>query len=120
MQAFTITQDADGIALKLSVSQPSAAPILIFASRPYNAGRRYCDKFHYIGTLPPPDGGECDITVQYVKVYPQPQPNSRVILQLVQQIDGWRDLLHRFEAIFRPIPPLPPPPAHSRATLSTP
>ena len=63
--ALNITQDSDGLALKLSVTKTPAADLLVFASRPYNAGRRYCDKFIYLGPLPTLAGGESDITAQY-------------------------------------------------------
>ena len=89
--ALSIAQDSDGVALKLSVTKAPAADLLVFASRPYNAGRRYCDKFIYLGPLPIPAGGESDITASYVKKYGQPWPGSRVIILTVQQSNGWRD-----------------------------
>jgi hypothetical protein len=118
VQALTITLDGDGIALKLSVAQAPAAPILVFASRPLNAGRRYWDKFRYLGLLPPSHEGQCDITAQYLKVFGSPWPNSRIILHLVQQVDGWRDLPHQVEAVFRPIPPVSPPSPRRQAPVA--
>jgi hypothetical protein len=100
--ALSITQDSDGIALKLSVTKAPAADLLVFASRPYNAGRRYCDKFIYLGPLPPPVGDESDITAQYIEKHGKPWPGSRVIILTVQQINGWRDQPRRIEAVFRP------------------
>ena len=74
----------------------------MYASRPYNAGRRYCDKFICLGPLPAPRRGQSDITAQYVKVYGEPRPGSRVILRIVQQVNGWRNLPQRIETVFRP------------------
>ena len=102
VKALTITQGGGGVALKLSVTAAPAAHILLFASRPYNAGRHYCDKFIYLGPVPPPTGGESDITAQYVEKHGKPWPGSRVILRIVQQVNGWRDHPQRIEAVFRP------------------
>lgn len=99
--ALSITQGQDGVALKLSVAKVPAGHILVFASRPYNAGRRYCDKFICLGPLPPPAGGETDITAQYVEKHGEPWPGSRVILLTLQQVNGWRDHPRRIEAVFR-------------------
>ncbi len=102
VEALTITQGRAGIALKLTVTQAPAGHVLVYASRPYNAGRHYCDKFIYLGPLPAPRAGQSDITAQYVKVYGKPWPGSRVILRIVQQVNGWRSLPHRIETVFRP------------------
>ena len=100
VRALAISQGSGGIALKLSVAEVPAGDILVFASRPYNAGRMYCDKFIYLGPLPAPVGGESDITEQYLKKHIPPWPGSRVIIRTVQQVDGWRDEPERIEAIF--------------------
>jgi hypothetical protein len=118
--ALSITQDSDGIALKLSVTTAPAADLLVFASRPYNAGRRYCDKFIYLGPLPAPAGGESDITAPYVKKHGKPWPRSRVILLTVQQINGWRDQPRRVEAVFRPNRPSAPQPKRRQVTPASP
>ena len=52
-----ITEGKGGIALKLSVATAPTAHILVYGARPYNAGRKYCDKFVYLGLLPAPEGG---------------------------------------------------------------
>ena len=103
--AFTITQGPDGTALKLRVTAATAGHILVYASRPHNAGRRYCDKFIYLGPLPPPDGDECDFTAPYAEQFGYPPPGSRVFLTFFQQVNGWRGVPHRIEAVFRPTPP---------------
>ena len=100
VRAMAISQGSGGIALKLNVAEAPAGHILVFASRPYNAGRKYCDKFIYIGPLPASVGGESDITEQYLKKHIPPWPGSRVIIRTVQQVDGWRDEPERIEAIF--------------------
>jgi hypothetical protein len=117
--ALTITQNGDSVSLNLTLASPPAAPILIFASRPYNAGRIYCDKYHYIGLVPPPDGGQSDFTAQYVNQYGKPRPGTRVILRLIQQLNGWRDLPHRLEAVFRPTQPPATPATRRKAPIAS-
>jgi hypothetical protein len=117
--ALNITEDGDTVSLKLTLAKPPTAPILIFAARPHSAGRQYCDKYHYIGLVPSSDGGQIDFTAQYINKYGTPGPNSRVILRLVQQVNGWRDLPHRIEAVFRPTqPPATPAPRRNSAVVS--
>ena len=118
--AFSITEGRGGIALKLSVAAGAAGHILIFASCPYNAGRKYCDKFIYLGLLPAPVGSESDITAQYVKKHGQPWNGSRVILKIVQQVNGWRDHPHRIEAVFRAAAPQSAKSKRRQATAASP
>jgi hypothetical protein len=101
VRALAVNQGSGGIALKLNVAGAPAGHVLVFASRPYNAGRKYCDKFIYLGPLPAPVGGESDITEQYLKKHGPPWPGSRVIILTVQQVDGWRDEPQRIEAVFQ-------------------
>jgi hypothetical protein len=101
--ALNISKDGDAVSLNLVLAQPFTGAILLYAARPLNAGRKYCDKYHYIGLVPPPERGQSNITAQYVKQYGQPRSGSRVILRIVQQINGWRDLPHRIEAVFLPV-----------------
>jgi hypothetical protein len=118
--ALSITQNRGRVALKLTVSRAPAGHILLYASRPYNAGRQYCDKFIYLGPLPAPAGGENDITEQYVKKFGDPPPGSRVFIRMWQQVNGWRDPPHRIEAVFRPAPAPSAPAKRRRTTLKSP
>jgi hypothetical protein len=117
VRALSITQGSAGIALRLLVTGEPAGHFLVFASRPYNAGRRYCDKFIYLGPLPPPTGGESDITELYLSKFGNPPAGSRVFINLWQQVNGWRDQPRRIEALFRPTPP-PAAPAMRRRVAS--
>ncbi len=117
--AFRITQGRDGIALKLSVTAAPAGHILLYASRPYNAARRYCDKFIYLGTLPAAVRGESNITEKYLRKQPPPWPGSRIFIRMCQQVNGWRDLPHRIEAVFHPAPAAATSPKRRHAAVST-
>ena len=99
--ALSITQEGKKVVLKLKLSGAFAGHILLFGARLFNAGRRYCDKFTYLGPVSAPVGGECDLTAPYVERYGIPWPGSRVILQTVQQVYGWRNIPRRVEAVFR-------------------
>ena len=99
--ALSITRGRAGPALKLRLSRAPAGLVLVYASRPYNAGRQYCDKFSYLGPITVTTAGECDIAARYVKQHGNPAPGTRVILRIVQQINGWRNLPQRIEAVFQ-------------------
>jgi hypothetical protein len=91
--------DSDGFTLNLSVPKVPAGHILVYGARPCNAGRRYCDKFCYLGVLPAPVGGVSDIARMYCAKYGRPRPGSRIIIATRQQVDGWRGILLRIDAI---------------------
>ena len=88
-----------GITLKLGVPKLPAGHVLIFGARPCSPGRRYCDKFRYIGLLSAASGSMCDITARFCEKYGMPPPGSRVIIATQQQLDGWRDILRRLDVI---------------------
>lgn len=116
---FSITQARGCVALTLTLSQAPAGHVLVFASRPYNAGRQYCDKFRCLGPLRLLAGNRINITAQYGRHYPEPWPGSRVILHIVQQINGWRSLPRRVEAVFPRNPAPPSAASHRQATKTT-
>ena len=109
-----------GIALKLSVPQAPAGNTLVFGSLPRNAGRRYCDKFMYLGLLPAPDAGESNITEMYVDRRGMPWSGARVFIYTQQQVNGWRDEPVQIDAIV-PLKPAPAgKPKRRRAIVATP
>jgi hypothetical protein len=97
----------DGVTLMIGVPKVPAGYVLVFGARPYSPGRRYCDKFRYLGLLPAPKGGVSEITTLYYERYGMPPPGSRVIIVTQQQVDGWRGMLMRLDVIV----PLGPGPA---------
>ena len=88
-----------GATLKIGVPKALAGHVLVFGARPCSPGRRYCDKFSYLGLLPAADGGASDITTQYYEKYGVPRPGSRVIILTQQQVNGWRDMLMRLDVV---------------------
>jgi hypothetical protein len=88
-----------GATLKLVVPKVPAGHVLVFGARPCSPGRRYCDKWKYLGLLPAPSGGVSDISLLYYQVYGVPRPGSRVIIATQQQLNGWRDMLRRLDVV---------------------
>jgi hypothetical protein len=120
VRGFSITVGRHRIALKLSVPEAPAGYTLVFGSLPCNAGRRYCDKFMYLGPLPASDAGESNITEMYVKKRGMPWPGSRVFIYTQQQVNGWRDEPVQIDAIV-PLKPAPAgKPKRRPATVATP
>ena len=89
---LSIIEVPDGIVLLLSVPSAPAKYTKVFGSPPQNAGRRFCADFRYLGLLPAPEGGVCNITELYVEKFGNPPPGSRVFIQTRQHVDGQPDL----------------------------
>jgi hypothetical protein len=99
--ALTASNDRGGIALKLSISQPPAEDIMVFASPPCSAGRSYCSNFSFLCLLPAP--AEClnDLTRLYLKKLNEWKklkryrgvalPGSRIFIRTWQQWNGWEN-----------------------------
>ncbi len=105
------------LALKLSVAKASEGYTLVYGSRSFNAGRRYCDKFLYLGALPASAASERIITEMYARRYERPRPGSRIFIRTVQQINGWRGFPQVTSAI---IPATDSPAAQPKRRRSTP
>jgi hypothetical protein len=118
--ALDVSVVRNRVVLQLILSGTPTGDLLVFASRPYNAGRQYCDKFLYIGPLRTPVAGRSNITAQYLKLQGMPWPGSRVIISTVQQRNGWRDLPRRIEAVFPPAQAPAPQPRRRRAAPAAP
>ena len=99
VKGLSIIKVPGGLALKLSVPSAPAEYTKVMGSPPCSPGRRFCADFRYLGLLPAPDGGQSDITEQYIKKFGNPPPGSRVFIQTQQQVDGQHDLPLQTEAI---------------------
>jgi hypothetical protein len=84
---FVITNLGGRIALKLSVTAGQPQGVMVSSWHPCNAGVTVWDKFVRIGLLPPPAGGMCDITRQYVTKYGVPPVGKRIFLRIQQMND---------------------------------
>jgi hypothetical protein len=97
--ALRIVEVHGEIKILLSVPSAPAEHTKVLASPPQNPGRRFCADFRYLGLLPPPKRGVCDVTKLYVKKYGNPPPGSRVFIQTRQQVDGQQDLPLQTDAL---------------------
>ena len=88
-----------GATLKLGVPQAPEGHVLVFGARPCSPGRRYCDKFSYLGLLPSQKGGVSEISTLYYERHGVPPPGSRVIILMQQQLNGWRDIPRRLDVV---------------------
>jgi hypothetical protein len=77
------------IRLRLRVSGPVAEDIMVFGQAPCSERRKKWRHGAYLGLLPAPQAGECDITDLYVQKYGQPEPGKKVFIRTRQQRDGW-------------------------------
>jgi len=115
---LAISDDRGRIRLKLILPKAPAAHILVYGAAPCNAGRRFCEKFSFLGLLPNPVTGESDITRLYLKKHGVPKAGSRIIIRTRQQVNGWRDLPKRTDAIVPSGPPPAAEPKRRRATVA--
>ena len=98
VSAFAITATEGRIALQLTVEQEPDQHVVILGAKPRSPGTTYVDHFTLLGVLPAPVGGVSDFTGLFVAKVGQPPAGSRVVIETVQQIDGWRDFPHRLSA----------------------
>jgi hypothetical protein len=90
--------------------------IMVFGQAPCSAGRSKRRNVSYLGLLPFPVNGLCDITDIYVTKYGAPRPGEKVFIVTVQQNNGWEGIEQETSEI---IPPKPmDPPAHSLSPLT--
>jgi hypothetical protein len=98
VEELTITSPNGTLTLQLSVTGQPAGYIIVSGTKPRSTGTTYVDHFTILGVLPDPVGGVSGITELYTAKYGQPPSGSRVFIEVVQQIDGWRSLPQRFSA----------------------
>ena len=84
-----ITNDEDGVRLRLMVTAPVTEHIMVFGQAPCSAGRRKRRNVSYLGLLSAAQNGLSDITAMYIARYGAPRPGERVFIVTRQQKDGW-------------------------------
>ncbi len=77
--------------LKVRLSGPPAQYTLVQVARPVSAAARWVQHFPFLGLLPPPTDGWCDITDLYVARYGLPKVGQAIWIRTCQHIDGWID-----------------------------
>ena len=99
-----ITNDENGLRLWIEVTGELNEDIMVFAQAPCPSGRSKRRNVAYLGLLPPPVGGLCEITHLYTARYGEPRPGRKVFLVTSQQKDGWKGIDRETSAIV-PNPP---------------
>ena len=94
-----ITNTGSVIALKLMVPAVPARHTLVLGTKPLSPGRSFPGRFIFLGLLPEPVGGFSDITELYKALYGLPPANTRVFIQTVQQVNGWKDIPKQTTAV---------------------
>ena len=116
VNGFEIPKAGRDIALILKVSpklcwqaRPPLLDFMVQGWAPQNAGTEKNSLYAFLGLLPPPADGECDITDLYMeklldwrklkdKRYHIPLAGSKIFIRVVQQINGWENQLWAFSA----------------------
>jgi hypothetical protein len=86
---LSIRRGPGGLRIELRVCGPVAGDIMVFATGPCSARWTKCRKPVYLGLLPEPVDGVCDITELYVARLGEPEAGKRVFIRMRQQVDGW-------------------------------
>jgi hypothetical protein len=113
---FEVRSTSAGLSFKLLASpkvrwetRPPLEDIMVFGWAPCNAGAAKNNRYAFLGLLPAPVNGECDITAMYLaklkewrrladRRYQVPLPDSRVFIRAWQQVNGWENELGMFRA----------------------
>ena len=78
--------------IKLRVPSPPAQHTLVEAAVPVSAGVRCVQAYRFVGLLPAPADGWCDITALYVARFGVPKPGTAVWIRTCQHMDGFIDV----------------------------
>ena len=87
-----VTGTGSQLSIKLPVPSQPAQYTLVEAAAPVSAGVRCVQAYRFVGLLPAPVDGWCDITALYVARYGVPTPGKVIFIRTRQQIDGWSDV----------------------------
>ena len=111
---FSIREAKGEISLTVKVSphvrwedRPVLEDLMVFGWAPYRPGVIKNSHYAFLGLLPAPANGECDITKLFLKklkewrrlkhkCYHVPLEGSRIFIRVWQQSNGWENELGRF------------------------
>ncbi len=98
---LVITNHAGRIALRLRITDGPTEGVMVSSWRSLNAGVMVWKKFIRIGPLPPPKGGLCDITKQYVEKFGVPSVGKKIFIRIQQMKDYLGTLAYATSAVVR-------------------
>ena len=97
-----ITNSGDIVTLKLIVPVAPSHHILVMGTKPLSAGRSFPGRFIFLGLLPEPRDGMCDITEMYRARFGVPPAQTRIFIRTLEQVNGWKSLPKQTTAIVPP------------------
>ena len=89
---MAVTCTGGEVSIKLRLTGPPTQYTLVQGARPVRWAVRCVQHFPFLGLLPPPVAGWCDITELYVARYGKPKPGTAIWIRTCQHIDGWVDV----------------------------
>ena len=95
------TNEGGILQIKLHVLSQPVEHTLVLGARPCSPGRRCVLHFPFLGFLPAPVDGWCDITDLLVKRYGVPTVGRAILIRIRQHINGWNDPPKQVRAIVR-------------------
>ena len=95
------TNDGGIFKLKLQVLSLPAEYTLVLGASPRSPGVRCVQHFPFLGFLPAPVDGWCDITSLFVGRYGVPVAGRAIFIRTRQHINGWNDPPKQVRAIVR-------------------
>jgi hypothetical protein len=95
------TNEGGVIKLKLHVLSQPIEHTLVLGARPCSPGRRCVQHFPFLGFLPAPVDGWCDITDLFVKRQGLLQAGRAIFIRTRQHINGWNDPPKQVRTVIR-------------------
>src|ERR1035438_2310673 len=89
---LSVSNARDGVRIKLWVSGPVEEDVMVSGQAPCSAGRKKWRRGAYLCLLAAAEGGQTDITAEYVARFGEPEPGMKVFIRVQQQRDGWQDI----------------------------
>jgi hypothetical protein len=101
---LSVVNGPNGPRLLLAVTGPVTEDIMVFGQAPCCAGRMKRRNVVYLGLLPTPENGLCDITDIYVAKYGPLRPGTKLFIVTRQQKNGWEGPLKETSEIVSAAP----------------
>ena len=95
------TTEGGAFQLRLHVLSGPAEHTLVLGARPCSPGVRCVQHFPFLGFLPAPVDGWCNITDLFVKRYGVPRIGRAIFIRTRQHVNGWSDPPKQVRAVFR-------------------
>ena len=86
------TNTGGTITIKVPVAGALAPHTLLQCAAPQNSGVRRVQRYPFLGLVPPPVDGWCDLTALIVARFGMLQAGMRLFIRTNQQVDGWADV----------------------------